>query len=302
MERRERLAGYGYMTLATMLWGTLPVVVVRADADASVLVGLRMGFGAAALALFGLLFVRSGILPARHRGLIAGLGAMLAVHWAVFFRTIQLIGATAVVVTFLFPVLVALLAPVLIGERRERHVLPLAAVGLSGTALIALAERGSAGLEGTLLALANAVLAALLIIGARRAVDGVPGPVIAFWQQAIGFVVLLPWIGAVASTASVPWAWGVLIGVVHTALGAVLFFRSIGRVPAQEAGVLMYVEPASAVLFVWAVDGSAPALTDVVGGLLVLGAGVALVVTAARGTVRVPAEPALPARSPRTRR
>lgn len=275
------------MAIAATSWGALPVIIALADAPAPVLVAMRMGFGALALGLFLVVFGRTELVPRSDRRLLAGIGVLLAVNWTLFFRAIQLIGATAVLIGYLFPLLAAVSAPFVLRERRERYVLPLALVGFAGLAVI-LAPQVTAGrTEGALLAIGVAVAATLLLLGARRAVFGVAGPVVAFWQNTTGALVLLPWALVVGLGGSVPWRWGIVLGVVHTALAGVLFFRAVGRVPAQEAGILMYLEPATAVLFAWAFDGTPPTGAEILGGALVVGAGIALVLASARSARRL---------------
>lgn len=279
---RERLVGHASMALAATSWGSLPVIIALADAPAPVLVAMRMGFGAVALGVFLAVFGRADLVPRRDKRLVAVLGVLLAISWVLFFRAIQLIGATAVLIAYLFPLLAAVSAPWVLGERREPHVLPLAAVGFAGLAVILAPEvSGGRGL-GALLAVAVALMVTLLLLGARRVVAGVPGPVVSFWQSAIGAALLLPWALVAGWGGSVPWRWGALIGVVHTAVAGVLFFRAVGRVQAQEAGILMYLEPATAVGFVWLLQGDVPSGAEAVGGVLVVGAGIGLVLASAR--------------------
>ncbi|HVL81162.1 MAG TPA: DMT family transporter [Actinomycetota bacterium] len=288
---RERLVGYLAIGTATLAWGSLPVVVAAADAPAPLLVALRMGIGALALAVVLAVFYRGRAVPRRSRALLAALGATLAVHWVVFFVGLQLIGAAAVLIGYVFPVLVALTAPVVIGEPRERHVLPLAFVGLAGLSVIMAPELGAGRPVGVLAALAAAASGTALILGARRLVETVPGPVIAFWQYLVGALLLVPWAVASVDGRGVPWAWGLLLGVVLTAGAGLLFYVAIARLPAQETGVLMYIEPVAAVVFVWIMKGVPPAWTDVVGGALVVASGGLLVGMSARAAGAVTAEP-----------
>jgi drug/metabolite transporter (DMT)-like permease len=292
-ERRRRLAGYAYMATGALTWGSLPVIIDRAGGHAVVLVALRMGFGAAALGVFLVLFGRADIVPPRGTRLrVAGLGVLLALNWVLFFRAVQLLGATAVLIGYLFPLLVALLAPVVVREPSGRYVLRLAAVGFAGLGTILAPQISGGRTTGAVLALGVAVAAAFLLMGARTVVARVHGPVIAFWENVVGVAVLLPWAVSLGG-GDVPWAWGALIGVVHTAAAGILFFRSIGRVPAQEAGILMYLEPASAVLFVWGFQGVVPTPTDAVGGALVIAAGIGLVMASGRTGRSVAPEPGL---------
>lgn len=288
---RDRLIGYASMALAATTWGSIVLIIPLAHAPALMMVEMRMGFGAIALGTALLIFGRKDIIPKTGWRLLIGLGIALAVNWTMLFRGIQLIGATALLIGYVFPVLVAIAAPFVLHEKREPHVLPLAALGMVGLIVIIGPSAATGGeLFGHLLAVGAAILSVALILGARKLVDHMPGPVASFWQTLVGAVLLLP-LAVASNQGHVPWKWGIILGVVHTALAGVFFFRAIGRMPAQEAGILMYLEPASAVLFAWWLQNKTPSQTDLIGGGLVLAAGLALVVTSARIAQRATSVP-----------
>lgn len=274
--RKQRVAGCAAVAAAAMLWGTLPVIVQHVDAPPVALVAMRMGFGALGLGA-GLAVRRRKVwMPAKLAGACA-LGALLAVNWVLFFTALRTLpGATATLINYVFPVLVAVVAPMVVRERREPHVLPCALAGFAGIAVILGPQAHTGRAYGAVLAIAAAFASTALVIGARAVVDaGVPGTVAAFWENLTGVVLLAPL--AIGHIHGAAWAWGALIGFVHTGLAGWLFFKGIERLPAQEVGVLMYLEPVAAVLFVWAAVGAPPGLVVALGGLLVVGAGAAVV-------------------------
>lgn len=285
----RRISGYLSMALAATTWGSIPVIVRRADAPAALLVAMRMGFGALALAAFVVAFERSRLIPRASRALLLVLGVVLAVNWVAFFRALALLpGASAVLIVYVFPIAVALVAPVVLDEARERHVLPLAVAGFGGLAMILAPQVGGGRVLGALYALAGAATSVVLVTGGRRVVADLPPAVVALWQNVVGCLLLLPF-AVHAGVPHVPWRWGVLLGVVHTAATGVLFFRALQRIPAQEAGVLMYLEPVSAVGFAWAFLAQRPSGLTAAGGLVVIAAGATMVVLSGRSE-QVPLE------------
>jgi drug/metabolite transporter (DMT)-like permease len=57
----------------------------------------------------------------------------------------------------------------------------------------------------------------------------------------------------------------------------IVFFHAVRALPAQELGVLYYLEPASAVAYAWWWLGETPAPGTLMGGALIVLAGVALI-------------------------
>ena len=64
-----------------------------------------------------------------------------------------------------------------------------------------------------------------------------------------------------------------MLGLVHTAFGLAVILDVLGRIPATAAAVLLYLEPAAAVLFGWWLLGERPTVATLVGGLLIVGGG-----------------------------
>ena len=68
-----------------------------------------------------------------------------------------------------------------------------------------------------------------------------------------------------------------LLGVVFTALSGYLYIWLIRRVTAQAMGVLAYLEPVSAALLAWVILSEELGVAQVLGGALVVAAGIAVV-------------------------
>jgi len=64
------------------------------------------------------------------------------------------------------------------------------------------------------------------------------------------------------------------LGVLNTAFAVTLYLRGLHLIKAQEAAVLAYFEPASAVVFGYLLLAQQPTLITIAGGLLILVAGV----------------------------
>jgi DME family drug/metabolite transporter len=264
-------------------WGLIAIIVAGVDLDAVVLVFFRLALAALATGVAATLLGRRELLrlPAAPVRVLA-LGALLAVHWFLFFETIKLASvAVAVLLVYTAPVLLALLAPFFLAERRSRVALAALVPAAAGLATIALGGGEEAG--ATPLAVAAGLGAALsyaaLVIATKRVVATVHSATITFWTYAAAGVPLAPLL--LTAERVVPrgaeLAYVLLLGVVFTALSGFLFVTLLRRVTAQAVGVLAYVEPVSAAMLAWAVLGQPLGTAVVVGGALVTAAGVLVV-------------------------
>jgi drug/metabolite transporter (DMT)-like permease len=101
---------------------------------------------------------------------------------------------------------------------------------------------------------------------------------LAFLEMAVAGVILVP-VAALARwpSPSPAWLWLVLLGLVHTALALAIYLQVLAELPAVHVGILGYLEPVGVLICAWLFLGQRPAVDTVLGGVLVVGAGMALV-------------------------
>lgn len=260
-------------------WGSVGVIVRSVDLPGGAIAFWRVAIAATALAAVLAAAGRLALLrPAGQvRGLLL-LGLILAVHWLSYFETIKLSSATlAVLLVYTGPLFIAVLAPRLLGTPTSRPTMLALLAGAAGIGLVA--TDGSSDINVTASGLAVGLFAgvtfALLIIAGRAITHHVTAHAFLFWETAVASVLLLPVAvaqGAVPKDAS-DVAGLLALGVVVTAVLGMAFATVLRHVDAQNAGVLMYVEPVSTVLLAWVVLSEQPSLRTAVGGALVLAAG-----------------------------
>jgi drug/metabolite transporter (DMT)-like permease len=204
---------------------------------------------------------------------------ILAVHWIALFAAYKRAPAgTVILIVYLAPVGIAALAPKLLGEHVGARTLLALAAAAAGFGLVAGPAVESSSAAGLVLALlAAATFVALVLVSKPLAVI-YGGLALAFMEMAGAGLVLVPVAMTVGwGSPHTEWGWLVVLGLVHTALGTGLYLGALGRVPATHVGILGYLEPASVVVCGWLVLGQRPGLATVVGGLLILVAGVLVV-------------------------
>jgi drug/metabolite transporter (DMT)-like permease len=264
-------------------WGFVSVIVAGVDLSGEVLVFWRCAVAAVVLPLLLLAMGRVGVLVLRGRGAqVIGLGLLLALHWTLFFEALKRASvAVAILTVYTAPIFLAVLAPLLLPERRSRIGLVALAISATGLVLIALVGEGGSGADpiAILLGLGAAITYAFLVMSTKTIVRDVSPFAIAFWTYAVVAVAILPF--AANAGRLIPhgseWLSVLVLGALLTAVSGVIYMRALRDVTAQAAGLLAYVEPVSASFLAWAILGQEFGWQVALGGAAVL-AGGALVV------------------------
>jgi DME family drug/metabolite transporter len=285
-----KLAGRGgllLILLAAVLWGTVGVstraIFALTETTALSVAFLRLALavpvlGAASVAVLGRRSVQAS---PRHLLLMGVIGILLAIYQLCFFGAIQRVGVTiATLVTLcIAPVIVAVLSPLLFGERLTRRLVLSAALAITGTVLLVspidlTALGGTAG-TGLLLALGSALGYALVAIVSRsvaRHAHPLTPVTVGF---AVGALVLLPAMlfdGPRLDFPPVGWLLLVYLAVVPSALAYVLFTVGMRTTLATVASLVTLIEPLTAAGLAWLLFDERLGPLALVGAGLLLGA------------------------------
>ena len=236
----------------------------------------------------------------RHPRAVVALGVLGladAANAALFFSAIQRGPvAVAVLTHYLAPLLIALVAPLLIGERRSMRALLGAPLTLGGLApLLGASPDGFAHPRTALLGGASALFFMANVLAIKEAGRAFsPLAISALHAPLSALALVLVFQGEALPPAldvGVLWVGGgaLLCGLV----GNSVFTVGLRHVPAAAASALTYLEPLTAAVLGWLVFGETLGVRSLVGGALVLAAGVwvASESRAAAGTTAVAAGP-----------
>lgn len=228
-------------------WGAIPLIV-RGDVPPQQLVAARVWLGAATL--LAILALQGRLrLPNVYRRRIAWSGILLAAHWLSFFLALrETTVATALAVLYLGPVIASAIAPRVLGERPLGRVY----IGL-GMALVGVLAVVRPGGDTSTLGLAAAVtsgltLAALMLM-AKPAAETLGGLVVAAGELTIASLVMTPWAIQAATQSLAHWTELLILGVALTGLAGWVYWGAMRKLPVATVSVIMYIEPASAVIW-----------------------------------------------------
>lgn len=238
------------LALLAIAWGAIPLFV-RNDVSAVRLVGVRVTFGAIALVIVAAGMGRLTI-PKVRRWRLAFSGVILALHWITFFESIKLTTvAIALAVLYLGPIAAAILAGPLLGERSEGRLwIALATAGIGTLLVVQPWGSSEINIRGLAMAGLSAALLAVLMLSGKPVAKDLGGLTMATGELLIASVLLAPaTYRAVVEDGEFIINF-IILGAVFTGLAGYLYWETMRQIPVALTSVVMYLEPASAV--VWA--------------------------------------------------
>jgi DME family drug/metabolite transporter len=296
------LAGLLLISLAALSWGTTgsvsTILVQRYGAEPLVIGVARMVVAAAVLLTAAHLRGGSLRIARADRGRCLLMGVCLAAFQAAYFTAVVMTGiaVTALLAICSAPIMIALLAAVVLGERLSIRVVAALGLGVGGTALLV---AGPAGLApgprlagGAGLALTAGLAYALYVVTAKVSlVRSAPLPLtgLSFTAAALVMLPVLAWSTAPLEQLTRGWPWLLYLGGVTTAGAYAAYTSGLQRVPAAVAGIVTLLEPLTATLLGVLVFGEPLGARGGLGALALLGAiGLLLVGGGERSAERQP--------------
>jgi drug/metabolite transporter (DMT)-like permease len=202
-------------------------------------------------------------------------GGILAAHWFSFFTSIRISTVAIGLLSFsTFPLFVTFLEPVLFREKLHGRDVVTAVAVVAGLALVIPEwDLGNHLTQGVLWGLLSAATYAVLSLLSRAHVRSYPALTVAFYQQAVAALCLLPWaLGRENVPSGRDLLMLVTLGVVFTALAHGLVVASLRHLRAQTVGVVFGLEPVYGILLAWLLLHEQPAARTLAGGLLICSA------------------------------
>lgn len=206
--------------------------------------------------------------------LVAG-GLAMAAHWVTYFQAIQVSTvAVGILALHTYPVMTALVEPLVFGERLRALDAVLALVVLAGVAILvpefSLTSRVTLGV---LLGVVSAACFTARNLLTRGVVGRHGGGKVTLYQLAASAVALGPIalaFGEPLTTRNT--AQLALLGVCFTALPHTLYTRSLRHLKASSAGIIATLLPIYGALGAAFLLGEVPGVRTVVGGSVILAA------------------------------
>ena len=198
--------------------------------------------------------------------IVAGSICMMAFVAALFHTTV----ANVTVIYAVAPLMAAVLARFLIGDRLVARTIVAFAVALVGIVIMVRASLGTDRLFGDALSLLMSATFAVVIVEMRRKPD-IDNVASSFLTCVLTAVALAPF----ASFGTIDLENAIvlfLFGFTSNVLGFFLFIAGVRRMPPAEAGLIATIEIALAPFWVWLFFSENPGAATVIGGGIVVAA------------------------------
>jgi drug/metabolite transporter (DMT)-like permease len=208
-------------------------------------------------------------------GLLVVLGAVLAVHWAAFFQSVQVSSVAVGLLSYAcFPVFTVLLEPLLFKDKLAGADLALAGTCLAGVFFIVPRfDLSDAVYRGVLWGLLSGFTFAILAVYNRRLAQRHAALAIAFAEDLTAALLFAPLL--IVQRPLIDRRNMLLLavlGVVCTAGAHTLFIRGMSRVRAQTASIISSLEAVYGIVLARWLLGERPSARTLLGGAIILAA------------------------------
>ena len=205
-------------------------------------------------------------------------GMAMGINWVLLFSAYRFTTISMATLSYYFaPVIVILACPILFHERMTAKEILCFVMSTAGLVLIIGAGGAGNGTDliGVLFGLGAAAFYAAVILMNKfiRQVTGIHRTLIQF---AGAILILLPYVALTDGfhlevLDGTGWVCLLVVGLVHTGVTYCMYFSALKDLSGQETAVLSYMDPLVATLISVLVLGEPMALTQALGGAMILG-------------------------------
>jgi len=280
---KEIKRGYLEIISAVVLWGVNSGITAR-------MISMSAFLFYPIASLFGFLVVAgelvrkkklSEVINVGNKKLLLLVGLLIFLNNGSFYYAIQNTTiSNAVLLHYLAPLFVVLTASIVIKEeKRSNKKITIAFVGLLGMFIILSPQIETINI-GIIAGLASAIFYTVHTLIEKKLTVSVEPLVEVLYKNSVAAglsVIAIPIIISQGLFNSGEIAKIAFLGITALGFGFILFFKGLGKVSSQNAMVLTYFETVIAIVLGSIIFGEAIETNTILGGLLIIGAGIAVV-------------------------
>lgn len=278
---KKQLSARAMLVASMVTFGTLGIFVRNISVSSGELALYRAILAAAMIGFF--LLVTKQKIPFRsikkELPLLLLSGCAMGFNWILLFEAYKYTTVSVATLSYYFaPVIVTVVCPILFKEKmgpKQWLCFIASTVGIVLITGIGELNSGSNHFVGILFGLGAACLYATVVL-LNKYIKNVGGIHRTFLQFLAAILVLSPYVAftggvTLGSMDTTGWICLLVVGLIHTGVAYCLYFSSLKEIPGQKAAILSYADPLVAVLVSVVLLKEAMTLTQIIGGVLILG-------------------------------
>ncbi len=200
-------------------------------------------------------------------------GILMGLHWVTYFYALKLSNvAIGMLSIFTYPVITALLEPVLLKTKFQKVHLLLAVLVLIGIYfLVPDLDFNNSYTKAVLLGVISAICYSLRNLIMKTKVGNYNGSVLMWYQLVVVTIFLMPFLFIMDSSGiKDQWLPTLTLALLTTAIGHTLFLESFKRFSITTASIISSVQPVYGIIIGIIFLGEIPVFSTIIGGVLIL--------------------------------
>ncbi|WP_378184682.1 DMT family transporter [Aquimarina sp. W85] len=261
------------LNLAMLFISTSGVLGRYIELPVPVTIGLRALFAAIVLFLYCRWQKMSFNIQSKDRLSILATGVLMGLHWITYFYALRLSNvAIGMLSLFTYPVITALLEPMLLKTKFDRSHLLLGGLVVIGVYfLLPVISFENSITQAVMLGVLSALFYALRNLILKSKVTNYNGSMLMWYQLLIISVFLLPsFYFFEVSHVKNQWHYLVILAFLTTAVGHTLFLKSFKQFSITTASIISSTQPIYGIVLGILVLGEIPKVSTCIGGVLIL--------------------------------
>ncbi len=185
---------------------------------------------------------------------------------------------TVSILLYLYPALVTILSVLFLNQKITRYEIFALILALSGTVCVVGFKLGGAG-QGYFFGVMSAfIYAAYIIVGTKglHKTNAFLSSTIIISSTAIVYSIIILFQKPVFPNDFIGWGAGLMVAIISTIIAIVTFFAGLKKIGPVHASMFSTIEPVITVLLAWGFLGDLLGIWQIIGGIMVLAAGVLL--------------------------
>ncbi|MCK8524287.1 DMT family transporter [Aquimarina sp. D1M17] len=273
MENNQHFKNILELNLAMLLISTSGALGRYIDMPVPVIIGFRAILAGILLFLFCKWKKISFSTGSKDRPTIILSGVLMGLHWITYFYALKLSNvAIGMLSIFTYPVITALLEPLLLKTKFQKVHLLLALLVLLGIYfLVPDLDFENSYTKAVILGIISALCYSLRNLIMKTKVGNYNGSVLMWYQLVVVSICLLPFLFIFDSSGiKDQWPATLTLALLTTAIGHTLFLSSFKRFSITTASIISSVQPVYGIIIGIVFLKEIPALSTVIGGVLIL--------------------------------